>query len=306
MKKIAFIICFLCIVSFTSELELEFKTYFYKPEINKTVEECFIDKSELLFPFCGEIIFTVKTCLENDINPLVFLSLLKNENPTLNNFAVNENNNGSFDLGLCQLNSNFLEDFIYKYWNENLYGEFNVFNYQHNIIIAVKHLKTLLRNTKTVEQAVMAYNCGLSAVLNNRIPQTTKHYLEKWNENYIKMNEEGLMENHECCPKCGSKNVEITTAGYIEKNENKASCCFCGWVGVVDEMTPEKKSLFDEIMAKKETKEKEQKKEIIADLSKPETCSEEMLADYFIWVMQRKGSQYIEKIVDTMLEKLKG
>ena len=42
------------------------------------------------------------------------------------------------------------------------------------------------------------------------------------------------------------------------------------------------KHLFDEIMAKKEAKEKEQKKEIIADLSKPETCSEEMLADYFI------------------------
>ena len=71
-------------------------------------------------------------------------------------------------------------------------------------------------------------------------------------------------------------------------------------------MTPEKKSLFDEIMAKKEAKEKEQKKEIIADLSRPETCSEEMLADYFIWVMQRKGSQYIEKIMDIVLEKLKG
>lgn len=188
MKKIAFIICFLCIVSFTSELE--FKTYFYKPEINKTVEEYFIDKSEGLFPFCGEVVFTVKICLENDINPLVFLSLLKNENPTLNNFAVNVNNNGSFDLGLCQLNSNFLEDFIYKYWNENLYGEFRVFNYQHNIIIAVKHFKTLLRNTSTVEQAVMAYNCGLSAVLNNKIPQTTKHYLENWNVNHIKINEE--------------------------------------------------------------------------------------------------------------------
>lgn len=64
------------------------------------------------------------------------------------------------------------------------------------------------------------------------------------------------------------------------------------------------KNLFDEIMAKKEAK--EQKKEIIADLSKPETCSEEMLADYFIWVMKKKGSQYIEKIVDIMIDKLKG
>lgn len=185
MKKTAFIICFLSIVHFTSELE--FKTYFYKPKVNKTAEEFFIDKSEQLFPFCKEVIFIIDTCLENNVNPLVFLALLKNENPTLNCFAVNKNNNGSLDLGLCQLNSNFLEDFIYKYWDENLYGEFYVFNYQHNIIIAIKHFKTLLRNTKTVEQAVMAYNCGLSAVLNDKIPQTTKHYLEKWNENYIKV-----------------------------------------------------------------------------------------------------------------------
>ncbi len=28
--------------------------------------------------------------------------------------------------------------------------------------------------------------------------------------------------------------------------------------------------------------------------------------DYFKWVMKRKGSQYIEKIVDIMLDKLKG
>ena len=28
--------------------------------------------------------------------------------------------------------------------------------------------------------------------------------------------------------------------------------------------------------------------------------------DCFIWVMKRKGSQYIEKIMDIVLEKLKG
>lgn len=187
MKKIAFIICFLSVAHFTSELE--FKTYFYKTETNKTSREFFIDKSEIIFPFCKEVIFVVDTCLENSVNPLVFLALLKNENPTLNCFAVNKNNNDSFDLGLCQLNSNFLEDFIFKYWDENLYGEFNVFNWQHNSIIAIKHFKTLLKNTDTVEKAVMAYNCGLGNVERNSIPKITLHYLEKWNENYIKMKE---------------------------------------------------------------------------------------------------------------------
>ena len=64
-------------------------------------------------------------------------------------------------------------------------------------------------------------------------------------------------------------------------------------------------TLFDEIMAKKEAKEKEQKKEIIADLSRPETCSEEMLADYFIWVLRKKGERFVEPIIEMLLDKLK-
>ena len=63
------------------------------------------------------------------------------------------------------------------------------------------------------------------------------------------------MKNHECCPMCGSKEVETTTAGYIKKNENKASCfVFVDGFGIVDEMTPEKKSLFYEIRLKKKQK----------------------------------------------------
>jgi len=66
-------------------------------------------------------------------------------------------------------------------------------------------------------------------------------------------------------------------------------------------------TLFDEIMAKKEAKEKEQKKEIIADLSRPETCSEEMLADYFIdTVKKTQRSLVAVRFTDIVLEKLKG
>lgn len=66
--------------------------------------------------------------------------------------------------------------------------------------------------------------------------------------------------------------------------------------------------LFDEIMAKKEEKEKavEVETRLNADPNDPSTWSEEMIADYFIWIMNRKGSQYIEKIMDIVLEKLKG
>ena len=63
--------------------------------------------------------------------------------------------------------------------------------------------------------------------------------------------------------------------------------------------------LFNEIMAKKEEKEKVETEK---NMSQTEVSSwpEDMIADYFIWIMQKKGQQYIEPIVDKMIEKLKG
>lgn len=113
------------------------------------------------------------------------------------------------------------------------------------------------------------------------------------------------MKNHECCPMCGSKEVETTCAGYIVKNENRAKCS-CGWIGIVDDMVKEK-SLFDEIMARKEAKEKEKEVEVRlnADPNKPSTWSEEMIADYFIWIMKKKGERFVEPIIEMLLDKLK-
>ena len=65
-------------------------------------------------------------------------------------------------------------------------------------------------------------------------------------------------------------------------------------------------SLFDELMAKKEAEEKARTIEVQMDPNNPSSWTEEMIADYFIWIMNRKGSQYIEKIIDIVLEKLKG
>lgn len=66
-------------------------------------------------------------------------------------------------------------------------------------------------------------------------------------------------------------------------------------------------SLFDEIMAKKEEKEKavEVETRLNADPNDPSTWSEEMIADYFIWIMKKKGERFVESIIEMLLDKLK-
>lgn len=65
--------------------------------------------------------------------------------------------------------------------------------------------------------------------------------------------------------------------------------------------------LFDEIMAKKEEKEKavEVETRLNADPNDPSTWSEEMIADYFIWIMKKKGERFVEPIIEMFLDKLK-
>jgi len=65
--------------------------------------------------------------------------------------------------------------------------------------------------------------------------------------------------------------------------------------------------LFDEIMAKKEEKEKavEVETRLNADPNDPSTWSEEMIADYFIWIMKKKGERFVEPIIEMLLDKLK-
>jgi len=65
--------------------------------------------------------------------------------------------------------------------------------------------------------------------------------------------------------------------------------------------------LFDEIMAKKEEKEKavEVETRLNADPNDPSTWSEEMIADYFIWIMKKKGSSFVESTMEVIIEKLK-
>jgi len=65
--------------------------------------------------------------------------------------------------------------------------------------------------------------------------------------------------------------------------------------------------LFDEIMAKKEKEEKikEEQQRVDADPNDPSTWTSEMIADYFIWIMKKKGQSFVESTMDAIIEKLK-
>ena len=64
-------------------------------------------------------------------------------------------------------------------------------------------------------------------------------------------------------------------------------------------------SLFDEIMSKKEEKEKAKTIEVQMDPNNPSSWTEEMIADYFIWILRKKGERFVEPIIEMLLDKLK-
>lgn len=110
---------------------------------------------------------------ENVDSDLMFAHLMK-ENPTFDEFAINRDNiNGSIDIGLFQLNDYYLwTDFVPRYWIEGV--DFDPFNWKHNAYIAVHHIAWLQKNLKVEDDVIMAYNCGLNAVINDRVPTSTK------------------------------------------------------------------------------------------------------------------------------------
>lgn len=109
---------------------------------------------------------------------------LMQENPSFDEFAVNrDNTNRSVDLGLFMLNDKYLwTDFVPRYWIEGV--EFDPFNWKHNAYIAIQHMAWLQENLKVEDDIIMAYNCGLNAVINDRVPTSTREdYLVKVKNN---------------------------------------------------------------------------------------------------------------------------
>ena len=117
------------------------------------------------------------------IKPELAFSILMVENPEFDNDAINRNENGTIDFTLWQLNDRyFWTTFKDSYWNfEDV--ELDPMNWRHSTYIALHHIAYLQEKLKIEDDVIMAYNCGVGAVMNRNIPARTKVYLAKVKNN---------------------------------------------------------------------------------------------------------------------------
>ena len=111
-------------------------------------------------------------------------AILFKENQGLNPNACPFNKDGSQDLGLFQINSNYLwKDFVPNYWDRK--EEFQWDDPFHNTYIAVRHIRWLYDifddlSMPTVQSktfiVAMAYNCGAGAVFKGDVPKSSVDY----------------------------------------------------------------------------------------------------------------------------------
>ena len=100
-------------------------------------------------------------CIEEDMPYEIMLAIgIVESNFKMINSSVNRDK--SFDIGIFQLNSRYLSYFVEKYWDNEV--KFNPYNPQHNIRIAVRHMRTLHLQLKSWELCIRAYNVGARAV----------------------------------------------------------------------------------------------------------------------------------------------
>lgn len=121
---------------------------------------------------------------ELGIDSDLVVAILMVENPEFNPEVIHKNENGTVDCGLFQLNDRYIwTTFKDNYWVDNV--EVDPFNWKHNCFIALHHINYLQEQLKVTDEAIMAYNCGIGAVMNNSIPPSTRIYLYKVKKNII-------------------------------------------------------------------------------------------------------------------------
>lgn len=129
---------------------------------------------------------------ELELDPNLVVSILMVENPEFNPEAIHRNENGTIDCGLFQLNDRYIwTTFKANYWFDNL--ELDPFNWKHNCYLAMHHIEYLQKQLKLTDEVIMAYNCGIGAVMNETVPAATKVYLAKVKNNITLL--KGVAEN---------------------------------------------------------------------------------------------------------------
>ena len=114
-------------------------------------------------------------CNDLCIDSAMCKAILLKENPKADPKATHSNNNGTVDVGLWQLNDRYMWTTFMGYW---VFDEpFNAFDWQDNTYLALKHIKYLTTEFTDFDTIVMSYNCGVKAVRDGKIPDSTMAYL---------------------------------------------------------------------------------------------------------------------------------
>ena len=91
--------------------------------------------------------------------------------------SAHANFDGSFDIGVLALNSNFIDYYAKRYFEGNP-AEFDPYNPEHNIQTGLAYLAHLNSLTDgDIKAAVTAYNCGYRSMLAGDIPNSTRRYV---------------------------------------------------------------------------------------------------------------------------------
>lgn len=117
----------------------------------------------------------MNAALQNHVPVFYFARMLKVESNFNSRAVGGPNRNGSYDYGIAQFNSMYLDVFASDYG----YEKFDPFDPYTAIEVSAKHLSFLYSKLGSWELAFAAYNCGLSAVRRGKIPQSTRQYVAK-------------------------------------------------------------------------------------------------------------------------------
>jgi len=97
-------------------------------------------------------------------------------------------NKDSSDIGVFQLNSNYIEYFEDSFWGKP--DTFDPYNPYHNIEVAIKYLRWLRLNTSSWEEAIVSYNVGINAFKRKEKLDSQVDYLTKVISIMVNFNQE--------------------------------------------------------------------------------------------------------------------
>lgn len=111
-----------------------------------------------------------------DIPYYIAYNLIETESNWRHKVRSHFNSNGSYDIGLMQLNSSYVLYFVKRFF---IGDSFEVYSYDDNMQVGLAYLRYLIDYYNgNMRNAIMAYNCGQGNVNRGTIPDNTKKYVD--------------------------------------------------------------------------------------------------------------------------------